>query len=162
MTEDSDIHFIRVALSLALKAKNLEEVPVGAIVVQNEEIVGTGWNHSIGKCDPTAHAEILALREAAQNVGNYRLLKCVLYTTLEPCAMCAGAIIHSRIERLVFGAFDTKSGAAGSVLNLFKSPAINHKVDITAGILQKDCAALLTAFFQEKRNFLKCTILNKD
>lgn len=150
-TFDHHTYFLEKALDWAKHARGLNEVPVGAVVVQNGHIIGKGWNHSIGRCDPTAHAEILALREAAQHTGNYRLLGCTLYTTLEPCSMCAGAMIHSRIERLVFGAFDLKSGAAGSVFNLLESDGINHRIDVLPGILQKDCGEILTKFFRERR-----------
>jgi tRNA(adenine34) deaminase len=149
----TDTYFLEKALDLAKHARSLHEVPVGAVVVQNGEIIGKGWNHSIGRCDPTAHAEILALREAAQYTGNYRLLQCTLYTTLEPCSMCAGALIHSRIERLVFGAFDLKSGAVGSVFNLLESNGINHRIAVSSGILQKDCGEMLTNFFRERRHY---------
>lgn len=153
----NDILFLQHALELAKYAQALDEVPIGAIIVKDDQIIGKGWNHLIGRCDPTSHAEIMALREAAQTIGNYRLIGCTLYTTLEPCAMCAGAIIHARIKRLVFGASDPKSGAAGSVLNIFKADGINHRVEVSSGILQKECGDLLTEFFRKKReNFGAC------
>ncbi len=139
------------AIKLAIKAQEMNEVPVGAVVVQDNQIIGEGWNQPIGLCDPTSHAEVIALRAAAKHVDNYRLTNCSLYVTLEPCMMCAGAIIHSRIQKLIFGAFDPKSGVAGSTTNLFTTPHINHRVQIEGGILQEECSTLLTKFFQKKR-----------
>lgn len=146
-----DLDFMRVALSLAMQAEEIGEVPIGAIVVQNGEIIGRGWNHPIGRLDPTAHAEILALRDAAKQTNNYRLINATLYTTLEPCAMCAGAIIHARIQQVVFGAFDPKSGAAGSTCNLFTGGFVNHRVKVISGILEAECAAVLKEFFRKRR-----------
>lgn len=151
VTNLNDTGFIREALTLATQARERDEVPVGAVVVYQGEIVGRGSNHTIGLCDPTAHAEIIALREAASYLGNYRLIHCSLYTTLEPCAMCAGAIIHARIQQLVFGAHDAKSGAAGTVCNLFEAGKFNHLVEVRGGVLSQECGALLSDFFQMKR-----------
>lgn len=147
----NDSDFIHKALDLAFYAKSQNEVPIGAIVVYEGEIVGRGWNQTIASCDPTAHAEIVALREAANYLGNYRLIHCSLYTTLEPCAMCAGAMIHARIQQLVFGAYDPKSGAAGTVCNLFEPGKFNHLVEVKGGVLSQECGAILSDFFQAKR-----------
>ena len=146
-----EVDFIRKALDLAFYAKSQNEVPIGAIVVYQDEIVGRGWNQAIASCDPTAHAEIVALREAANYLGNYRLLHCSLYTTLEPCPMCAGAMIHARIQQLVFGAYDPKSGATGTVCNLFERGKFNHLVEVKGGVLSQECGAVLSDFFQAKR-----------
>lgn len=142
---------MRRALALAIKAQEMNEVPVGAVVVQDNQIIGEGWNQPIGVCDPTGHAEIIALRAAAKYVSNYRLINCSLYVTLEPCMMCAGAIIHARIQNLIFGAFDPKSGVAGSTINLFTTSHINHHVQVEGGILATECGAILKDFFQQKR-----------
>lgn len=127
------------------------EVPVGALIVQEEKIIGEGFNRPIGLHDPTAHAEIMALRDAAQKQGNYRLPGSTLYVTLEPCVMCCGAIIHARISRVVFGAADPKTGAAGSVINLFQENRLNHHATVQGGILAQDCGELISAFFRERR-----------
>jgi tRNA(adenine34) deaminase len=140
------------ALRLAVKAQAAGEVPVGAVVVQGGAILGRGWNQVIGTNDPTAHAEINALREAAATLGNYRLTGCELYVTLEPCAMCAGAMVHARIAKLVIGADDPKAGAAGSVMNVLASPAMNHRVDVERGVLGSRCMEMLQAFFRERRS----------
>ncbi len=149
MTQDEQ--FMREALSLAQQAAELGEVPVGAIVVKDGVIVGRGSNAPIGSHDPSAHAEILALRDAAKNIGNYRLVDCSLYVTLEPCAMCAGAIQHARIGQLVFGAKDPKTGACGSVVNLMAEDKLNHHTDVAAGILENECGQLLSDFFKQRR-----------
>ncbi len=149
MTQDEQ--FMREALSLAQQAAELGEVPVGAIVVKDGVIVGRGSNAPIGSHDPSAHAEILALRDAAKNIGNYRLVDCSLYVTLEPCAMCAGAIQHARIGQLVFGAKDPKTGACGSVVNLMAEDKLNHHTDVTAGVLENECGQLLSDFFKQRR-----------
>jgi tRNA(adenine34) deaminase len=146
-----NVDFMQAALTFAAQAEKTNEVPVGAVIVQDGQIIGRGWNCAINQNDPTAHAEIVALREAAKHLSNYRLINCTLYTTLEPCAMCAGAIIHARIQHLVFGAFDPKSGAAGTVCNLFQGNQANHRVKITGGILSQECGAILTNFFRKKR-----------
>jgi tRNA(adenine34) deaminase len=147
----SDGGFMREALGLARQAAEAGEVPVGAIVVRDGIIVGRGFNSPIGASDPTAHAEIAALRDAARALGNYRLPGCELYVTLEPCAMCAGAIMHARIGRLVFGARDPKTGACGSVVDLFAEPRLNHHTQVTAGIRADECGRLLSDFFAARR-----------
>ncbi|MBI1396850.1 MAG: tRNA adenosine(34) deaminase TadA [Betaproteobacteria bacterium] len=144
--------FMAQALSLAAQAADLGEVPVGAVVVLEGRVIGAGFNAPIGTHDPTAHAEVRALREAAANVRNYRLPGASLYVTLEPCAMCAGAIMHSRIGRLVYGADDPKTGACGSVVNLFAVPGLNHHTSVVRGILARECGEQLRAFFQSRRN----------
>lgn len=149
MTQDEQ--FMREALSLAQQAAELGEVPVGAIVVKDGVIVGRGSNAPIGSHDPSAHAEILALRDAAKNIGNYRLVDCSLYVTLEPCAMCAGAIQHARIGQLVFGAKDPKTGACGSVVNLMAEDKLNHHTNVAAGVLENECGQLLSDFFKQRR-----------
>ncbi|WP_153146368.1 tRNA adenosine(34) deaminase TadA [Sphingopyxis sp.] len=146
-----DDFFMREAISLARAAECLGEVPVGAVVVKAGKIVGRGFNSPIGESDPTAHAEIAALRDAARNLGNYRLPGCELFVTLEPCAMCAGAILHSRIARVVYGARDPKTGVHGSVVDLFGVERLNHHTTVTGGILAEECSAVLTAFFAERR-----------
>lgn len=147
----ADLGWMRFALDAARSAQRRGEVPVGAVVVCGGEIVGVGGNSPISGTDPTAHAEIAALREAAVRIGNYRLAGCDLYVTLEPCAMCAGAIMHSRIRRLVFGARDPKTGVCGSVLDLFAEPRINHHTMVVAGALAEECGALLSDFFRARR-----------
>lgn len=139
------------ALDLARQAGAAGEVPVGSVVVHDGEVVGRGWNQPIGRRDPTAHAEIMALRDAADRLGNYRLPGCTLYVTLEPCAMCAGAIMHARIARVVFGARDPKTGVAGSIIDLFAESRLNHHASVTGGILDASCGALLSAFFAARR-----------
>lgn len=146
-----DIDFMQHALALAKQAALNDEVPVGAIVVRNGEIIGKGCNSPITLNDPSAHAEILALRDAAKNIGNYRLVDCTLYVTLEPCAMCSGAIQHARIARLVYGANDYKTGACGSIINLMSEPKLNHHTQVASGILAAECGEILTQFFAEKR-----------
>lgn len=145
-----DTHFMRRALAQAEKAVERGEVPVGAVVVKDGTIVGRGWNQPISKKDPTAHAEIVALRTAAKKLGNYRLSGCDLYVTLEPCMMCLGAVVHARVRRLVYGAPDPKSGAVRSVMQ-FPFQNLNHQPDILAGVLAKDCRHLLMNFFKSKR-----------
>ncbi len=149
MRNDDD--FMRVALALARQAELSGEVPVGAIVVKNGTIIGRGSNAPISRHDPSAHAELLALRDAAQHLGNYRLIGCELFVTLEPCVMCVGAIFHARIARVVFGASDLKTGACGSVLNLFTEQRLNHHAEMTAGILAEECGQLLSDFFAARR-----------
>ena len=140
------------ALGLAREAAACDEVPVGAVVVDPDGIiVGRGYNHPIGGCDPTAHAEIIALREAALRMNNYRLSGCTLYVTLEPCVMCVGAMLHASIGRIVFGASDPKTGAAGSVINLFSEERLNHHAEVTGGVMAEECGALLSAFFAARR-----------
>ncbi|MDE2235668.1 MAG: tRNA adenosine(34) deaminase TadA [Gammaproteobacteria bacterium] len=147
----ADQQWMQEALALARKAQAEGEVPVGAVLVKDGVIVGRGWNHPISARDPTAHAEIIALRQAAQALQNYRLTGATLYVTLEPCAMCAGAMVHARIARLVYGAADPRAGAAGSLFNLVQAPALNHRLEITAGVLAVDCSALLRDFFSARR-----------
>jgi tRNA(adenine34) deaminase len=147
----SDTEFMSIALTLATEASAAGEVPVGAVVVKAGEIVGAGFNAPIGLHDPSAHAEIRAMREAANALGNYRLTGCTLYVTLEPCAMCAGAIQHARIARVVFGAADPKTGACGSVVNLFGEPLLNHHTTVEGGLMARQCGELLTSFFRERR-----------
>jgi tRNA(adenine34) deaminase len=139
------------ALELALRAEAEGEVPVGALVVRDEQLLGEGWNQPVALRDPTAHAEILAMRNAAQRVGDYRLAGTTIYVTLEPCPMCAAAIAHARIARLVFGAWDPRQGAAGSAFNLVAAPAMNHRVDAFGGVLSDECAAQLKRFFAARR-----------
>ena len=148
---DDDPGWMRAALEQAALAREAGEVPVGAVVVRDGEVVGRGWNRPIGTHDPTAHAEIGALRDAARRLGNYRLPGCDLYVTLEPCAMCAGAIQHARIRRLVWGAADPKTGACGSVVDLFAEPRLNHHATSTGGVLADECGAVLQAFFADRR-----------
>ena len=146
-----DEHFMRQALEAAREAERAGEVPVGAVVVVEGREVSRGANRTIADCDPTAHAEIVALRAAAQTLGNYRLTGATLYVTIEPCAMCAGAILHARIARLVYGADDPKGGAVRSCLAVFDAPQLNHRVEVTAGILAEECAAVLQSFFASRR-----------
>ena len=148
---DRDEYFMAIALDLANEAAAIGEVPVGAVVVREGEIIGSGHNRMISKNDPTAHAEINALRDAAQNVGNYRLVDCALYVTLEPCVMCVGAIMHARIGRVIFGAADPKTGACGSVVNLFAEERLNHHAELTDGVLSEACAQQLKEFFALRR-----------
>jgi tRNA(adenine34) deaminase len=147
-----DAALMREAMMLAQAAAQRGEVPVGAIVVRDGVIIGRGGNAPIAHSDPTAHAEIAALRDAARTLGNYRLTGCELYCTLEPCAMCAGAIMHARVARLVFGARDPKSGACGSVVDLFAEPRLNHHAAVTGGVLADDCGKLLSDFFAVRRS----------
>ena len=139
------------ALALARRAEATGEVPVGAMLVRGGEMLGAGWNSSIGSHDPSAHAEIQALRDAARRCGNYRLIDTTLYVTLEPCLMCAGALVHARVERLVFGAYDPKAGVAGSRLDVLRSEWLNHRVRVDGGVLQAECAELLRVFFRARR-----------
>lgn len=146
-----DERWMEEALRLARLAELGEEVPVGAVVVCEGRIVGRGWNQVVALADPTAHAEMQALREAARELGNYRLSGCALYVTLEPCAMCAGAIVHARISRLVFGARDHKAGAVGGVMHVVNHPQLNHSVEVMEGVLAGRCMEMLQAFFRERR-----------
>lgn len=139
------------ALELARRAEREGEVPVGAVVVLDNAVVGEGWNRTIGLSDPSAHAEIIALREAGAKQGNYRLPGCVLYVTLEPCCMCAGAMIHARLSRVVYGATDPKTGAAGSRFDLLDNPAHNHHPEVSGGCLAAECGSLLQGFFKGRR-----------
>jgi tRNA(adenine34) deaminase len=146
-----DAQWMAAALALARAAQARSEVPVGAVVVRDGEIIGRGGNAPIAANDPTAHAEIAALREAGRALGNYRLPGCELFVTLEPCAMCAGAIMHARIARLVFGARDPKTGACGSVVDLFAEPRLNHHATVVGGVLASECGKLLADFFAARR-----------
>jgi tRNA(adenine34) deaminase len=153
--EDGDATFMRLALDQAHNAWALSEVPVGAVVVRDGQVIATGFNQPIGNSDPTAHAEIQAMRAASELLGNYRLSHCELYVTLEPCAMCAGAMQHARIKRLIFGAADPKTGACGSVVDLFAEPRLNHHTTVRAGVLAEEAGALLSRFFAERREHRK-------
>ena len=147
-----DLDHIRAALAEARIAGEAGEVPVGAVVVAGGEVIAKGHNRSEIDNDPSAHAEIVALREAARKTDNYRLTNATLYVTLEPCAMCMGALVQARIERLVFGAYDPKAGAAGSAIDLSDSPSFNHRFEINGGVRANECGAVLKAFFESKRN----------
>jgi tRNA(adenine34) deaminase len=148
---DADEGFMRAALDLARQAAQVGEVPVGAVVVKEGQIIGRGSNAPISRQDPSAHAEIAALRDAAQHLGNYRLVDCELFVTLEPCVMCVGAMFHARIGRVVFGARDPKTGAAGSVFNLFAETRLNHHARIHGGVLAEECGKVLSDFFSSRR-----------
>jgi tRNA(adenine34) deaminase len=147
----TEIDYMRIALQLAQDAAIAGEVPVGAIIVKNGEIIGRGSNAPISSNDPTAHAEIRAIRDAAQYLGNYRLVDCQLYVTLEPCAMCTGAIQHARIAKVIYGASDPKTGACGSVINLMTESKLNHHTEVSNGVLAEECGTTLSAFFSARR-----------
>lgn len=147
----ADLDYLRAAIAEAQAAEAAGEVPVGAVVVHKGKIIGRGQNRVLRDSDPTAHAEIVALREAGRHLGNYRIEDCTLYVTLEPCAMCAGAILHARIARLVYAALDPKAGACGSVLAVMNHPQLNHRVEVQPGLLAEECGALLTGFFRQRR-----------
>ena len=149
---DEDMNFMQIALQLAQQAQENGEVPVGALVVQNGVIIGRGFNRSITAADPTAHAEVVAMRDAGKNLANYRLLDCTLYVTLEPCVMCVGAIFHARIKRVVYAATDPKTGACGSVIDLPSETRLNHHMQVTAGIMSTEASMLLKNFFAQRRN----------
>jgi len=149
--DPQDCAWMREALLLAERAGGEGEVPVGAVIVKDSEIVGRGWNRNIGLNDPSAHAEIMAMREAGTTLANYRLTGCSLYVTLEPCPMCAGAMIHARLERIIYGATDPKTGAAGGKFDLLCDPAHNHAPVVTGGCLADECSARLKKFFRERR-----------
>ncbi len=151
MRGEEDERFMRLAIEQARLARAAGEVPVGAVVVRAGEVVGAGWNRPISTHDPTAHAEVVALRAAARRLGNYRLPGCSLYVTLEPCTLCTGAIFHARIARVVFGARDPKTGMAGSVLDLYAEPRLNHHAEIVGGVLAEECGALVSEFFAQRR-----------
>lgn len=152
LKSEIDVRFMRRALDLARHAEQAGEVPVGALVVLNDEVIGEGWNQPIVSHDPTAHAEMVAMRSAAARMKNYRLTGATLYVTLEPCAMCAGAMVHARIARVVYGAADPKAGAAGSVFNLLESTVLNHRAQVTGGVLADECGELLRKFFEARRS----------
>ena len=147
-----DSVFMRAALREAVAAGAAGEVPVGAVLVRGEDIIATGANRPIAACDPTAHAEIEALRAGARILGSYRLTDTTLYVTLEPCVMCAAAIVHARVRRLVFGAWDPRAGGAGSITNVFALPGLNHRVDVFGGVLMEECARVLQEFFAQRRD----------
>jgi tRNA(adenine34) deaminase len=146
-----DEYYMRLALREAERALEHDDVPIGAVVVRDGEVVGAGHNERELRQDPTAHAEVLALREAARAAGSWRVLDSVLYVTLEPCAMCAGAIVLARVPRVVFGTLDPKAGAAGSIFDILAEPRLNHRPEVAGGLLADECAALLTAFFTARR-----------
>lgn len=152
----TDTDLMQLALDLAKQAAANNEVPVGAIVVKDGVVIGRGANAPIGLNDPTAHAEVIAMREAAQHLGNYRLVDCTLYVTLEPCAMCSGAMQHARIAKLVYGASDPKTGTCGSVVNLMAEPKLNHHCEVLGGVMADECGAILSGFFKQRR------LMNKD
>lgn len=154
-SDAKDELYMRHAIALARKAEAIGEIPVGAIVVANDSIIGEGYNQSITLNDPSAHAEMLAIRQAGKTIQNYRMLDCTLYVTLEPCPMCAGLLVHSRIKRLVFAAEDLKTGSAGSVFNLAQHEKLNHQIDITSGVLAQECSTMLSAFFKRRRQEIK-------
>ena len=147
----TDQEWMQEAIKLAQHAANQQEVPVGAILVHEGKIIGQGWNQPITKNDPSAHAEIIALRDAAKALKNYRLLNTTMYVTLEPCLMCVGAMLHARIEKLVFGAYDPKTGAAGTVFNLLENGQHNHQIQTVGGVLRQKCSVLLKDFFSQRR-----------
>lgn len=151
----TDEDFMRLALEAAARAKEAGEVPVGAVVVKDGEVIATGFNQPIARHDPTHHAEIAALRAASEALGNYRLPGCTLYVTLEPCVMCAGAMMHARLSRVVFGASDPKTGACGSVVDLFAEQRLNHHADVTGGVLAEECGTMLSSFFAERRRLAR-------
>lgn len=144
-------HWMQIALELAEQAKQLDEVPIGAVVVRSDEVIGKGYNQTIASADPTAHAEIVALRDAAKRLDNYRLSGCDLYVTIEPCTMCAGAMVHARIRNLFFGATEPRAGAVCSSIAALDNPGLNHKVSVQGGICETAAATLMSQFFQQKR-----------
>jgi len=152
---EQDEYFMRQAMKLAAQAEEQGEVPVGAVLVRNGEIIAKGWNQSISTNDATAHAEMQVIRTAGDTIQNYRLLDTTLYVTLEPCPMCAGALLHSRVKRIVYGAPDLKAGAAGTVLNIFNSPAAYHYATVEKGLLENECREQLQAFFKRRRKEIK-------
>ncbi|MCZ6802970.1 MAG: tRNA adenosine(34) deaminase TadA [Proteobacteria bacterium] len=151
MPSNDDKHWMQRAYELAQKAEAQDEVPVGAVIVYDDQIIGEGWNQPISLNDATAHAEIVALRDAGNKTGNYRLPGTTLYVTLEPCAMCAGAIVNARLSKLIYAVDDPKTGACGSVFNLLQTEELNHQVEIEKGILEEECRSLIQTFFKEKR-----------
>ncbi len=153
--DNSDEHWMRWAVALAQKAAAEDEVPVGAVIVKDNQLISEGWNQPIQSHDPSAHAEIMVIRRAGQVLNNYRLTDTTLYVTLEPCSMCVGAMIHARIKRIVFGAYDLKTGAAGSALNLIGDVVHNHKIEVMGGVFEDECRQILQAFFKRKRELKK-------
>ena len=152
--QGDDTDFMRAALDLAKQAWEVGEVPVGAVVVRGDEIIGRGYNRPISAADPTAHAEVMAIRDAARHTGNYRLTDCILYVTLEPCTMCVGAIFHARITRLIYGAREPKTGACGSLIDLPADTRINHHLQISGGVLAEESGELLRKFFAQRRKVI--------
>jgi len=150
--EYSDEYWMQKAIQLARKAEAEDEVPVGAVIVKDNQLIAEGWNRLIQSHDPSSHAEIVAIRNAGQVLNNYRLIDTTLYVTLEPCSMCVGAMVHARVKRLVFGAFDVKTGAAGSAIELIQSEKHNHQIEFIGGVLEPDCRNMLQAFFRKKRS----------
>jgi len=161
LSTEQDEYWMRHALFLSNNAQQQGEIPVGAVLVKDNLIIGEGWNQSISLHDPSAHAEMMAIREAGKSLENYRLVGSSLYVTLEPCSMCAGLLIHSRIHRLVFGAADFKTGAVGSLLDLLGDPRMNHHVEVISGVLAQQCGEKLSAFFKMRREQKKL-LKNKD
>jgi len=155
ITNEQDQHFMQRAIELAQQAEAINEIPVGAVVVYQNKIIAEGFNQSINLHDPSAHAEMIAIRQAGKVLNNYRLLNCTLYVTLEPCTMCAGLLVHSRIKRLVFGACDLKTGAAGSVFNLVASNKLNHQIEVEQSNMAEQCSEMLSAFFKRRRKEIK-------
>ena len=151
MSKESDADYMDLALAEARKAESVNEVPVGAVVIFEGAVIGSGYNQPVSGADPTAHAEIIALRQAARHQRNYRLSNATMYCTVEPCMMCAGAMIHARIDRLVFGTPDPKAGSAGSIYNVLSDPRLNHSVDVISGVREDECASLLRDFFAKRR-----------
>jgi tRNA(adenine34) deaminase len=151
MGMESDANYMDLALSEARKAAAANEVPIGAVIVSEGAVIGSGYNQPVFGVDPTAHAEIIALRQAARHQGNYRLSNATMYCTVEPCIMCAGAMIHARIDRLVFGTPDPKAGSAGSIYNVLTDPRLNHSIDVISGVREDECALLLREFFAKRR-----------
>ncbi|WP_339768548.1 tRNA adenosine(34) deaminase TadA [uncultured Paraglaciecola sp.] len=161
MSSQQDQLWMRHALSLASKAAQAGEIPVGAVLVKDQQIVGEGWNQSIMLNDPSAHAEMQAIRQAGSTIKNYRLIDTTLYVTLEPCTMCAGLLVHSRIQRLVFGAYDAKTGAAGSIMDVLRDERLNHQVDVLGGVLGEECGETISAFFRQRRAQIKASKRDK-
>ncbi|MEI5640661.1 MULTISPECIES: tRNA adenosine(34) deaminase TadA [unclassified Pseudoalteromonas] len=159
MEQKDDQYWMQRALEYADKAEAENEVPVGAVVVKDNAIIAAGWNRSITCHDPSAHAEMIAIREAGKVLENYRLIDCTLYVTLEPCPMCAGLLVHSRLKRVVFGAADAKTGAAGSVMDLLQHPQLNHQPEVISGVLAQQCGDKLSAFFKRRRQEIKAAKL---
>ena len=153
--EHSDEYWMQQALMLAQKAEIQDEVPVGAVIVKDNQLIAEGWNQPIQNNDPSAHAELSAMRKAGQALNNYRITDTTLYVTLEPCSMCVGAMIHARVNRLVFGAYDMKTGAAGSAINLIADSFHNHKVEVQGGVMEEECKNILQSFFKRRRALRK-------
>jgi tRNA(adenine34) deaminase len=150
-----DVYWMGQALLYAKQAEQLNEIPVGAVLVKDNQLIASGYNRSITDNDPSAHAEMIAVREAGKALNNYRLIDCTLYVTLEPCSMCAGLLVHSRIKRLVFGAPDAKTGSAGSIMNLLQEPRLNHQVEVFGGVLADKCGNTISEFFKRRRAQIK-------